>query len=349
MKLNSGAFTALRHTYLPDLYMTRRGFPKNEVEELEHVAPLRSRRLLAVCALALAVVAQALVPSPAEATPNPSYGFTEQSHYDLAPGETKGGYTACHVGYQALVGSVTANDVWVQSASATPFANDGSSYFAAFYNPGLTAGSADVVVRCVPPSQLANAVVITKDLFDPNLGGEGGDYVSCPVGTQIYAGGAYWRYPGGLPAILTQGNGKYNRVVASTPTFDGNGWYAAGIHETGSGVVLTLVARCLAIGALQNVSLSTLRVTTHRNGSQPVGATVFCPTGTQALSGGVFFTDEDGLVPNYGDFRMSASIGNGWRVDGSVLQGGAESIPKTVEMWLDVRCVPIGLPQTNKQ
>ena len=112
-----------------------------------------------------------------------------------------------------------------------------------------------------------------------------GGYVSCPAGYKVFTGGAFWwrnspdEFLIGDPTLTLNG---------STPTFDGNGWYADGLNFNDAvDANLRVIARCLPEGRLDKVKLR--KETVGVSSSGPVDRRVACPDGTRIISGGAFW------------------------------------------------------------
>ena len=120
--------------------------------------------------------------------------------------------------------------------------------------------------------------------------------MSCPAGYKVFTGGAFWwrNDPNGLTGDPTLA------LTSSTPTFDGNGWYADGVNRMEDDPWnLRVIARCLPEPRLDKVIVR--KKTVGREiPAGPVDRRVRCPDGTRIISGGAFW-HRAGAAPDWID------------------------------------------------
>ena len=173
------------------------------------------------------------------------------------------------------------------------------------YNRTNSVSDFKVVLLCLPSTAFGSAyTLITKDVPFSAAGSAGG-YLKCPTGTKVATGGAY------LHAAYPPGPFAY--VRASTPTLDGNGWYAYGTAD--GPITLTIAAVCLSPTVIGTVSFHTSNKVP--NGQQLL-VTVKCSSGQRIVTGGVFWHKVgnpalDSTVAGEIDGGYALPSGRGWR------------------------------------
>ncbi len=248
------------------------------------LASLGLRRNIALALIAFLVgtagVAEALTPG--------SY-VAKTTNFSVSPRTFNGNYLSCPNGDRV----VTGGGFWHASGSAKPLTGggllgnstpttDGKGWYATGYNASFTqTRDLEEVALCLPGKRVGHYVVKTKNFTIANTQ-FGGDYVRCPKGDRVVAGGAFW-HAGGSGTPLASGG----FVTNSTPTTDGKGWYATGQNISGATADLEEVAQCLPA---KQVGKYTLRKKSFTLPNQKFGGgTLNCPKGTRIVAGGAFW------------------------------------------------------------
>jgi hypothetical protein len=181
---------------------------------------------------------------------------TESKAFSIPTFQAGGGYVGCREGSRVITGgafpsgAVTSpnpsrEDLYLTGSSAT-FTADG------WYGAGLAVvpGAGDLVVwaQCLPTS--SSRKVGSNDLklyelrtqtFVVGPDQAGGGYVSCPAGSRVVTGGAFWDSGGMGPDPLDD----QVRLTGSSATFAADGWYGAGANLSGVSRDLIVAALCL--------------------------------------------------------------------------------------------------------
>ena len=159
----------------------------------------------------------------------------------------------------------------------------------------------------IDAGDLDTAATVTADFHaGATDGGQvAGGYVSCPAGYKVFTGGAFWWRNSPDEFLIGDSTLTLN---GSTPTFDGNGWYADGLNFNDAvDANLRVIARCLPEGRLDKVKLR--KKTVGVSAAGPVDRRVACPDGTRIISGGAFWHNP-GAAPDWtGAFDRLASSG----------------------------------------
>jgi hypothetical protein len=190
---------------------------------------------------------------------------------------------------------------------------------------GLTASALvlAVLLTAVSPASASRlkagdvkaGTLITSDVpIDDDFGGAaliGGGYVSCPAGTKIFTGGAYLYRTGLDPQPAAP---RRAHVTSSTPTEDGNGWYADAVSRGNTELTLRTVLRCLPGLTTADVVWQSETITREDSGGEK---TARCPDGYRAISGGTYFsTPGGGVEPDNAPSKVMNSTptadGRGW-------------------------------------
>ncbi|MGH2924558.1 MAG: hypothetical protein ACRDK1_01150 [Solirubrobacterales bacterium] len=184
----------------------------------------------------------------------------------------------------------------------------------------------------IDAQDLRDAKVRTATFVPPGEDDVGGS-VTCPSGTGVLTGGAYWHEPGEAPSITAD----FEELNSSGPR-GGDHWYADGRGTTRRR--LTVAVRCVADRKLRDVSTEKLSLDPADGG--PVGGTVACPSGTRALSGGAVWhprgAPPDPSLSSHGMLASSAvtSDDRGWYADGTDNYIGDDEI-----FTISVRCLKV--------
>ncbi len=129
------------------------------------------------------------------------------------------------------------NSAYLTSSTAT---SDGKGWYVSG-RPYKTASlRLQILALCVPKAKVATYTLRTRTLTAPD-GGRVGDYLACPTGKRVVTGGAYWH---DVPNSGPSANDAV-RLLSSTPTSDGLGWYAAGSNFNNRTMGLTIEVLCL--------------------------------------------------------------------------------------------------------
>jgi hypothetical protein len=133
--------------------------------------------------------------------------------------------------------------------------SDGKGWYAAgdnFNHYVTTDGRLTMIVQCLPEAQVGGVYVTrTADLV-PNAQGKIGTtqhWLACPRNYRAISGGGFWHRAGQAPNPASP---DYARLMGSTATADGRGWYASGYAYLGyvPNPVLTMVVQCLYTGSV---------------------------------------------------------------------------------------------------
>ncbi len=234
-------------------------------------------------------------------------------------GQSVGGYLACPKGKRIVTGGAfwhrpgEGPDAQLAGylTSSTPTTN-GKGWYASGLNGDGTQLQLRIVALCLPKAKVGKYTVKTQDLGAAD-GTNVGNYLSCPSGKRIVAGGAFWHRPGeGPDAQLTA------FLKSSTSTTDGKGWYASGRNSDGFQLRLRIVAQCLPKAKVGKYAVRTTDLTAAVGES--VGNYLSCPSGKRIVSGGAFW-HRPGEGPDAqlgGDLGSSTATtnGKGWYASG---------------------------------
>lgn len=140
-----------------------------------------------------------------------------------------GSYLSCPKGDRVVTGGA----FWHASGSGTPLPSggfitnstpttDGKGWYATGQNSAGSTADLEEVALCLPAKQLGKYAVKTHN-FTVSPQKFGGGSLSCPKGSRITAGGAFWHARGSGKPVARLGY-----IANSSPTGHGKGWYATG-------------------------------------------------------------------------------------------------------------------------
>lgn len=195
------------------------------------------------------------------------------------------------------------------------------------------------------PSAASAAKLSGDDVFDDAIAlstdfnlpaypadGLGGGYVSCPAGLNIFTGGAFVYPTGGTPkptALI------FLHVGSSTPTTDGNGWYADASNGTTTPYTLRVELVCMPEEYFAGRQVITESAAVG-NGETD-GQTARCSQGRRAYTGGTFWSTPGGPAPSTaGVAWVGASTPNGKAT--SWFGSGKAFAP--LDLYVSVHCLP---------
>ncbi len=162
----------------------------------------------------------------------------------------------------------------------------------------------------IDAQDVEGGTVVTANFTLPAFptNGLGGGYVSCPAGTNVFTGGAFVHPSAGTQEPTPE---IFVRVSSTTPTSDGEGWYADGSNGTITPYTLRVEMICLpdALFAGRQILEQTVAMANDTTDAD----TVRCPQGLRAYTGGTYWaTSGGGADPSTAaDAWVSASTPNG--------------------------------------
>lgn len=167
--------------------------------------------------------------------------------------------------------------------------------------PGLASGA-----RLNSTDVHGGTRVIQSYDIEEDFGGAalvGGGTAICPPLTRVFTGGAYV-HPSGSPQPTAS---RRAHVTNSAPTDSGSGWYADAVDRGNKPMTLRIIVRCLS--ELDNAVIVERRSKTVDLGSDSGRkATVRCPDGYRAITGGAYFSDGSGVDPDSAPSKFVSSV-----------------------------------------
>ena len=170
---------------------------------------------------------------------------------------------------------------------------------------GFAAGPASAAKLDADNVKAGTRVVQSFDI-EEDFGGAalvGGGTAICPPLTRVFTGGAYVHRQGHDKPIAR----SRVHVTNSTPTDSGSGWYADAVDRGHTPMALTIVVRCLP-ELDDSVIVERISKTVDLGSDSGRKATVKCPDGYRAITGGAYFSDGSGVHPDSEPSKFVSSV-----------------------------------------